>query len=195
MPGSYPVNIDVTGDLQVPRWRPLVNWLLVIPHVVWLFLLTIALEVLAVISWFVILITGRLPEQWGEFMVGVLRYQWRILAYLYAWTEQYPSFAPPAGYADPGNFPALLSSVAASERNRLTVLIRIIMVIPQYIVLYFVGIAASVVLLIAWFVVLFTGRWPEGMRRFCIGYYRWSIRVQAYLFLITDDYPPFSLEA
>ena len=58
-------------------------------------------------------------------------------------------------------------------------LFRIFMVIPQYIVLYFVGIAAGVLLLIAWFIVLFTGRWPEGMRRF---------------FLITDVYPPFSLE-
>jgi hypothetical protein len=161
---------------------------------VWLWVLTIALQVLAIISWFAILITGRLPEGWGDFMVGVLRYQWRILAYLYAWTEEYPSFTPPTGYPDPGDFPAVLASVPASERSRLTVLFRIFMVIPQYIVLYLVGIAAGVLLLIAWFVVLFTGRWPEGMRRFCIGYYRWSIRLQAYFFLITDVYPPFSLE-
>ena len=195
MPGSYPVNIEVAGVLEVPRWRPLVNWLLVIPHLVWLWVLTVALQVLAIISWFAILITGRLPEGWGDFMVGVLRYQWRILAYLYAWTEEYPSFSPPTGYPDPGNFPAVLAGAPASERNRLTVLFRIFMVIPQYIVLYFVGIAAGVLLLIAWFAVLFTGRWPEGMRRFCIGYYRWSIRLQAYFFLITDVYPPFSLEA
>ena len=194
MPGSYPVNIEVAGVLEVPRWRPLVNWLLVIPHLVWLWVLTVALLVLAIISWFAILITGRLPEGWGDFMVGVLRYQWRILAYLYAWTEEYPSFTPPTGYPDPGDFPAVLASVPASERNRLTVLFRIFMVIPQYIVLYLVGIAAGVLLLIAWFIVLFTGRWPEGMRRFCIGYYRWSIRLQAYFFLITDVYPPFSLE-
>jgi hypothetical protein len=128
-------------------------------------------------------------------MVGVLRYQWRVLAYLYAWTEEYPSFSMPSGFADPGNYPAVLNSAPESERNRLTVLLRIIMVIPQYIVLYFVGITAGVVLLLAWFVVLFTGRWPEGMRRFGIGYYRWTIRVQAYLYLITDVYPPFSLEA
>jgi hypothetical protein len=194
MPGSYPLNIEVAGVLEVPRWRPLVNWLLVIPHLVWLWVLTIALQVLAIIGWFAILITGRLPEGWGDFMVGVLRYQWRILAYLYAWTEEYPSFTPPTGYPDPGDFPAVLASVPASERNRLTVLFRIFMVIPQYIVLYFVGIAAGVLLLIAWFIVLFTGRWPEGMRRFCVGYYRWSIRLQAYFFLITDVYPPFSLE-
>jgi Domain of unknown function (DUF4389) len=195
MPGSYPVNIEVAGDLQVPRWRPLVNWLLVIPHLVWLWILSIVLLVLAVISWFAILFTGQLPETFGDFMLGVLRYQWRIYAFLFAWTEEYPSFSPPTGYADPGNFPAVLTGEPASERNRLTVLFRIFMVIPQYIVLYFVGIAANVVLLIAWFAVLFTGLWPEGMRRFCIGYYRWSIRLQAYFFLITDVYPPFSLEA
>jgi hypothetical protein len=195
MPGSYPVDIEVAGVLEVPRWRPLVNWLLVIPHLVWLWVLSVALLVLAIISWFAILITGRLPEGWGDFMVGVLRYQWRILAYLYAWTEEYPSFSPPTGYPDPGDFPAVLASTPASARDRLTVLFRIFMVIPQYIVLYFVGIAAGVVLLIAWFAVLFTGRWPEGMRQFCIGYYRWSIRLQAYFFLITDVYPPFSLEA
>jgi Domain of unknown function (DUF4389) len=195
MAGSYPVDIEVAGVLEVPRWRPLVNWLLVIPHLVWLWVLSVALQVLAIVSWFAILITGRLPEEWGDFMVGVLRYQWRILAYLYAWTEEYPSFSPPTGYTDPGNFPAVLVGAPASERNRLTVLFRIFMVIPQYIVLGFVGIAAGVLLLIAWFAVLFTGRWPEGMRRFCIGYYRWSIRLQAYFFLITDVYPPFSLEA
>jgi len=52
-----------------------------------------------------------------------------------------------------------------------------------------------VLLLIAWFAVLFTGRWPESMRAFCVGYYRWSLRVQAYLLLITDAYPPFRLES
>jgi hypothetical protein len=85
--------------------------------------------------------------------------------------------------------------VPDATRNRLTVLLRFIWVIPAYVVVYFVGIAASVVLLLAWFIVLFTGRWPEGMRQFCIGYFRWNTRVQAYMFLLTDVYPPFRLEA
>jgi hypothetical protein len=195
MAGTYPLNIDVTGPSEVPRWRPLINWLLVIPQHIWLVILSIGVMVLAILSWFVILFTGKQPESWGDFMVGVLRYQWRVFAYLYAWTEEYPSFSPPAGYPDPGDYPAVLNTVPDSERNRLTVAFRIIMVIPQYIVLYIVGIGAGIVLLVAWFAVLFTGRWPEGMRRFCIGYYRWLIRFQAYYFLITDIYPPFSLEA
>ena len=195
MQNGYALDLDVVSPDRVARWRPLVNWLLVLPQGLWLMILILVLEVLAFISWFVILITGRLPEGFGDFMVGVLRYQWRVLAYLYAWTDQYPTFSLPNGYADPGDYPAVMSATPELERNRFTVLVRIIMVIPQYFVLYFVGIAASVLLFIAWFAVLITGRWPDGMRRFCIGYYRWSIRVQAYFFLVLDAYPPFRLEA
>ena len=89
----------------------------------------------------------------------------------------------------------MLSSVPDETRNRLTVGLRLIWVIPAYVVVYLVGIAASVVLFLAWFIVLFTGKWPEGMRVFCVGYYRWSIRVMAYAVLLTDVYPPFRLEA
>jgi hypothetical protein len=195
MPSTYPLNLEVNSPAQIARWRPLLNWLLVLPPVVLLFVLTIGLEILSFVSWFVILFTGRLPETWGDYMVKVLRYQWRINAYLYGWTEQYPGFDAPSGYADPGNYPAVLHSVPDTTRNRLTVLLRAIWVIPAYVVVYFVGIAAGVVLLLAWFIVLFTGSWPEGMRQFCIGYFRWNTRVQAYLFLLTDVYPPFRLEA
>jgi hypothetical protein len=192
---TYPLNLEVSSPAQIARWRPLVNWLLVIPAEVWLFILLIGLEVLSFLSWFVILFTGQLPEGWGGFMVKVLRYSWRVNAYLYGWTEQYPGFDAPSGYADPGDYPAVLSAVPDATRNRLTVLLRLIWVIPAYFVVYFVGIAAWVVLLAAWFVVLFTGKWPEGMRTFCIGYFRWSTRVMAYFFLLTDVYPPFRLEA
>ena len=71
---------------------------------------------------------------------------------------------------------------------------RLLLVIPQVVVLYFVGIALSVVLLVAWFVVLITGRWPQGMRRFSIGVSRWTTRVQAYVQLVIDEYPPFGFQ-
>jgi hypothetical protein len=194
MASAYPLNLEVSSPTQIARWRPLLNWLLVIPPLVLLVIYSIGLEILSLLSWFVILFTGKLPETWGAYMVKVLRYQWRIYAYLYGWTEEYPGFDVPSGYADPGGYPAVLTAVPDATRNRLTVLLRAIWVIPAYVVVYFVGIAASVVLLVAWFVVLFTGKWPEGMRQFCIGYVRWNTRVQAYLFLLTDVYPPFSLE-
>jgi hypothetical protein len=195
MASTFPLNLEVTSPAQIARWRPLLNWLLVIPPAVLLVIYSIGLEILVIVSWFVILFTGKLPETWGAYMVKVFRYQWRIYAYLYGWTEQYPGFEAPSGYTDPGGVPAVLNAVPdTNTRNRLTVLLRFIWVIPAYVVVYFVGIAASVVLFLAWFIVLFTGKWPDGMRQFCIGYVRWNTRVQAYMFLLTDVYPPFSLE-
>lgn len=189
--GGYPLGIEVTSPPEVERWRPLVNWLLVIPHQLWFFVLTLGANVLAFLGWFVILFTGRLPDSWSDFIVGVLRYQWRILAYLYAWTVEYPSFSPVPGHIDPGDYPAVLWCARAVERNRLTVLLRAILAIPQLVVLYLYGIAASVILIVAWFAALFTGRWPQGMRSFVIGYFRWQLRVYGYLYLLTDVYPPF----
>lgn len=79
-------------------------------------------------------------------------------------------------------------------QRRVTVIFRLILAIPQFIVLFFLGIAAFFVLIVGWFGALFTGRLPEFAYSFLGGVIRWEIRVNAYLFLLTDDYPPFSLE-
>ncbi|MGH9095753.1 MAG: DUF4389 domain-containing protein, partial [Acidimicrobiales bacterium] len=75
----------------------------------------------------------------------------------------------------------------------MTVFFRALLAVPQLFVVYFVGLAAGVVAYVAWFAVLITGRWPVGMRRFFVGYQRWNMRLTAYLYLLVDDYPPFSL--
>ena len=67
--------------------------------------------------------------------------------------------------------------------------------IPQVLVLAALTIATTVLSLIALFAVLFTGRWPEGMRRFVVNVFRWYLRVQTYFLLLTDKYPPFALNA
>ena len=112
------------------------------------------------------------------------------MAYIYLTTGVYPPFA--MGPLD--SYPARLSGSGETEaRNRLTVFFRIFMIIPHIIVLYLVSIAASVVLLIAWFVALFTGSVPVGLHNFLVGTVRWSTRVNLYASLLTDQYPPFSL--
>lgn len=190
----YPLGAQVADLPTVERWRPLLNWALVIPHQVWLGLLTLGTWFVSIIAWFTILFTGRMPDTWSDYVVGVLRYQWRVICYLYAWTNLYPGFNPPAGHVDPGDYPAVLYCARALERDRLTVFFRAVLAIPHLVVLYFVGVAAGVVMLIAWFAVLITGRWPQGLREFAIGYARWHIRLNAYLLLVCDEYPPFSLE-
>jgi hypothetical protein len=78
-------------------------------------------------------------------------------------------------------------------RNRLTVFFRLLLAIPQLIVVSILGAAWSVVTVIAWFGILFTGRYPAGFYEFSVGVLRWQMRVEAYLLLLRDEYPPFSL--
>ena len=83
----------------------------------------------------------------------------------------------------------------AQEQRRVTVLFRLILAIPQFFVLFFIGIAAEFVVIIGWFAALFTGRLPESFARFILGAIRWATRVSAYFFMLTDSYPPFALDA
>jgi hypothetical protein len=92
------------------------------------------------------------------------------------------------------NYPITFGAVYPEKMSRLTTFFRLILVIPQAIVLYFVGIAASVVAFIAWWAILFTGNYPKGMYDFFVGYMRWSTRVNGYTYLLTDKYPPFTLD-
>ena len=81
-----------------------------------------------------------------------------------------------------------------APQRRVTVVFRIILAIPQFVVLFFLGIAGFFVAVIGWFAALFTGRLPEFAHSYLSGLVRWEIRVNAYLFLLTDQYPPFSLD-
>lgn len=80
------------------------------------------------------------------------------------------------------------------QRDRWSVGLRLIYVIPHAFVLFFLNIALFVTSVIAWFAILFTGRYPEGLYRFAVGVLRWNIRVQAYALLMRDEYPPFRVD-
>ena len=83
----------------------------------------------------------------------------------------------------------------SGERNRVTVLVRIILCIPQFIVVYFLNIANGICLFISWFIALFTGEWNPSLKNFCIGVYRWQLRRGVVPRCCSnDEYPPFSLE-
>lgn len=190
--GAYPVALEYSGPLELARWRPLVNWLLVIPQWVVLYFLQIASGVLWVVSFFTILFTQKNP--FVGFQAMVLRYTWRVTAFAYFMTEDYPPFEFEATEDDPASYPAQVSVQDPGEMNRWLVLVKWLLAIPHFIVLAFLGIAVAVVIFIGFFAVIFTGGWPEGMRRFVVGFMRWATRVNGYVLFLTDDYPPFSLE-
>jgi hypothetical protein len=175
------------------RWRPVVQWLLAIPLFVILYVFRIVMEVCALIGWFAALFTARLPDGLGDVIAGYYRYAWRTYTYSWFLRDKYPPFGPALGYDDPGDDPAQFQVQRGQGLSRLSVLFRIILVIPQLIVLAVLMLAAFLAMVIAWFAVVITGRWPDGLRDFVVGVGRWAMRVDGWFFLLADPYPPFSL--
>lgn len=194
MTSAYPVQLELEAPFEVARWRPLVHWLLAIPHFIVVQILGYVQFVLAVIAWFAILFTGNIPKGLFDFMAMILRYQWRTNSYAFFMREAYPPFAFDAQNLDPGDDPARLSVEYPERLSRLLIFVKWLLIIPHAIALFFVFIAGFFAIIVGFFAVLFTGKWPEGLRNFLIGATRWSMRVSAYFFLMTDVYPPFSLE-
>ena len=192
---EYPITLTFDTPEKIARWRPLVHWLLAIPHLIILSVIQQLAQILAFIAWFAALFTGRIPGGLQKPIAMSLRYNARVTTYLLFQREAYPPFAFDIPFADPGDDSRVRVDVAPAieDRNRLTILFRLFMVIPQLIVLVFVSIAVVFVLIIAWFAVIIIGRWPTWMNDFLIGYLRWTTRVTAYFYLLTDEYPPFSL--
>jgi hypothetical protein len=193
---DYPATFTFDAPEKVANWRPLVNWLLAIPHFVILYALRIFAEVVAVISWFIIVFTGAMPESLANVVAMYLRYELRVLTFAAFMREEYPPFAFGMAPVDDGADARTRVEFrpTLTDRNRVTVAFRIILVIPQVIVLAFLVIAAFIVAIIGFFAVLFTGRWPDGMRSFVLSVWRWFLRVDTYLFLLTDEYPPFAFD-
>jgi hypothetical protein len=143
--------------------------------------------VCAFINWFAIVFTGRAIKGLLDLSRFYLRWRANALAYEALLRDEYPPFGD-------GEYPVSADLPFVEEgRNRWTVGFRLILIIPHVIVLFFLLIAWFVTALIGWFAVLFTGRYPEGLWRFGEGVMRWALRVEAYLLLMHDEYPPFSL--
>ena len=191
---AYPVRFTFEPAERIARWRPLVAWLLVLPHLFVLYAIQIVASVCVLINWFAILFTGKMPEGLAGFPELQLRYQLRVMTYATFLQEEYPPFTFATEPTDPGDYPRMAVDVdpALTGRNRLTVFFRSFLVLPHIFVLVFVGLAAAILIWIAWFVVIVTAKWPDGMREFVIGYFRWTTRVTGYAFLLTDEYPPFT---
>lgn len=188
--GEYPVDMQVEPPEQQSRLSILFRPLLAIPHIIVLAFIAIGVALVSLIAWFAILITGKYPEGMYNFVVRALHWQTRVSAYLYFLTGKYPPFA----MGSDSSYPVQLALTPQTEgRNRLTVFLRIFLVIPHLVVLYFVNFVANILQFIAWIVGTFTGRVPEGIHNFLGGTIRWSTRTAAYAVFLTDDYPPFSM--
>lgn len=167
---------------------------LILPHAFLLIFASLGAAVLQFLSFWVILFTGRYPESWFEFQIKYQSWNLRVNASIFNLVDGYPAF----GFN--GTHQYIEYDVPYPENiSRSSVLLRglfgwIYVGIPHGIILMFLSIAVQMVVLIGWFIVLFTGKYPQELFDFVVGYFKWSQRVTNYLAYMTDKYPPFSFK-
>jgi len=150
--------------------------------------------ILSFISFWIILFTGRYPQSFFEYQVGLIRWQTRVRARQFNLTDGYPAFG-----IDSKDEAITVEVPYPESLSRGMVLVKLFfgiffVLIPHGIVLYLLMIGVIVASFVGWWVILFTGKLPEGIHNFIVGVFRWSTRVSLYMGNMTDTYPPFSLD-
>ena len=136
-----------------------------------------------------ILFRRKYPRWWFDWNLELTRFTTRIGAYMFLMRDEYPSTDEQQAVQLELDYPD-----ASQDLNRWLPLVKWLLAIPHYIVLAVLGTASLICVVIAWFAIIFTGRYPRGLFGFVLGVNRWALRVSAYMWLlITDRYPPFSL--
>lgn len=173
--------------------RTFFGWLyIMIPHAFVLLFMSIAAGILHFIAWWAILFTGKYPKNFFEFQLSILRWSTRVNARMLNLVDGYPAFGTSA--IDD----KIIVDIAYPEKlSRGLLIIRLLFAgiyvgIPHFFCLFFRLIACYFLIFIAWWAVLITGKYPAGMHNFVVGTLRWAMRVTAYIYFMTDEYPPFS---
>ena len=189
-------DMHLDSPRETQNWRPFVSWLLAIPHLVIATALGNVANLMSIVSWFSIVFTGRMPDGIARFQCMILRYEARAYSYVAFLRQPYPQFEFDMANADSGNDPLRVDfAPQLSERNRVTVAFRLILIIPAVVYTVLIAVAATCAVIVAAVAVLFTGRWPQALRTFVLNAGRLTLRVSAYGRLLTDNYPTFALAA
>jgi hypothetical protein len=188
---AYPVRFAVEHQPRYSRLSTFFRLFLLIPHIIWLALWGIVVEIVVFLSWFAIVFTGRYPRGFFNFAAAYLSYYTRVNCYCYLLTDKFPPF----GGGSPGDGYPVQVSVDWPERlSRLTTFFRIIMGIPALLVLRILQILGQLLAFFGWFVIIFIGRLPKGLFEVMELPARYTTRTTAYLMLLTDAYPWFQEE-
>jgi hypothetical protein len=204
MVSSYPVQFDVDFPSRpLDRLSTAFRFIVAIPIVILLTMLsgeafrdsnnetnTLVIGGAAVFLPLVLMIVFRqkYPRWWFDWNLNLLRFSSRVTAYLALLDDRYPSTDEDQAVHLDFPYPD------ARQLNRWLPLVKWFLAIPHYVVLFFLGLAAVIAVIAAWFAILFTATYPRALFDFVVGVLRWSNRVNGYAFaLVTDQYPPFSL--
>jgi len=165
---------------------------IVLPHLFILFFVSIFGAILAFVAFWVVLFTGRYPQSMFEYQVNLMRWNVRLTARMYNISDGYPAF----GLKATDEYTELI--VPYPEKiSRGLVLLRLFfgifyVMIPHLFILAFRSMFVSILVFLAWWVVLFTGEFPKSFHEWIVGQIRWEQRLNLYMSYMTDTYPPFT---
>jgi hypothetical protein len=209
VPNSYPARLEVDYAAQHDRVKTIFRVVLIIPIAIIYGVLTAGVtrtvydqsgqavsttsggivSGLFLATLLMILFRRRYPRWWFDFARELTRFGTRIGAYFALLTDDYPSTVEEQKVHLEIDYPDV-----ERDLNRWLPLVKWLLAIPHFVVLFFLSIGAFFAVIIAWFAIVFTGRYPRGLFDYVVGVGRWWLRVEAYAFLlVTDRYPPFSL--
>jgi len=185
---QYPVNLKIEYSEKSNKLTALFRLVLIIPIILTLALIAPA-EAFSIAIALMILFREKYPKWWFDWNVGITKFIYRIAAYGLLMRDEYPSTEDEQAVQVDIPYPD-----TKKDLNRWMPLVKWFLAIPHFIALVFMFIAVVFCTIFAWFAILFTGRYPRGIFDLVEGFLRWSLRVNAYAFLLTtDQYPPFKL--
>ena len=185
----YPVKLKIDYPEKSNKLTAMFRLVLIIPIVIILSFISSYAEALSLAVVLMILFREKYPKWWFDWNVGITKFIYRIAAYGLLMRDEYPSTETDQAVQVELPYPDV-----NKDLNRWMPLVKWFLAIPHFIALVFMFIAVVFCTIFAWFAILFTGRYPRGIFDFVEGFLRWSLRVNAYAFLLTtDQYPPFKL--
>jgi hypothetical protein len=184
---GYAATFEIAYPPELNRWLPLVKWLLAIPHFIALFFVGFAAFFVLIYAFFAVLFTRRWPRGAFEYLVGTLRWYYRVLVYVHLMTDAYPPFS----LTDDPDYPLRLSIQYPEQVARWRPLAQWLLVIPYVWIAGVLYMLTGVLTIVAFFTVLFTKQIPRGVFELMVPGMRWNLRGSAYAYFMSERYPPF----
>lgn len=186
---DYPARFEIDRQERYSRLLPFVKWLLAIPHFIVLLILFIGAFFAGIGAFFAVLFTGKYPPGIFRYITGVLRWAYRTGSYVCLLTDRYPPFSLDD---DPG-YPVRMEVAHPDKVANWRPLVHWLLVIPYYLIAYILqAIWIYLIVVISFFAILFTGKYPQALFDFALVAQRWNLRATAYMYFMTERYPPFA---
>lgn len=183
----YPAGLEVTYPAELSRWLPLVKWLLAFPHYIVLAFVAIGAFFVSIYAFFAVLFTGRYPRGAFDYMVGTLRWVYRVAAYVHLMTDAYPPFT----LQDDPSYPVRVNVEYPEHVERWRPLVQWLLAWPYLVIAGVLYWLTGLLTIVAFFTVLFTKQIPRGVFELMMPGLRWLVRGNAYAYFTTRQYPPF----